>query len=127
MEHVWLLSGIATAIIIVLALIGLLRKKPEEDDQIIEPREEPEETEPEIKRGVVVEKNCFVDKTGAYIPNGAELSRVCFSLKIRTTDGKEEDYLVGEEDYTAAVEGQPVTYMKQGKMFLGFGVDVEEE
>ncbi len=115
-----LLPGIAKAI----------RKEfadPEEDLSEEEYEEEEETlTEPEIKRGVVTEKYCFVDKDGAFIPNGAERSWVCFVVKIETTDGASEECLVEEEDYASVEEGEAVTYMKQGEKFLGFGRDIEE-
>ena len=115
-----LLPGIAKAI----------RKEfadPEEDLSEEEYEEEEETlTEPEIKRGVLVDKDCFVDKDGTFIPDGAERSCVCFYVKIRTIEGDEEEYIVDEADYTAAEPGQAVTFMKQGEKFLGFGRDIEE-
>ena len=132
MDNVWLLSGIGTAIIIIIVLVALLGRKHKGDEEI-EPTEESgeeyddvPETEPEIKRGVVTEKYCFVDKDGTFIPNGAERSWVCFVVKIETTDGASEECLVEEEDYASVEEGEAVTFMKQGDKFLGFGKDIEE-
>lgn len=129
MDNFWLLSGGATAVIIIIVLVAMFRKKHIADEVPEDVDEVPDEveTEPELKRGVLLEKDCFVDKDGTFIPDGANRSRVCFWVKIRTTDDAEEEYIVDEEDYTAVEEGDAVTFMKQGDKFLGFGVDVDEE
>ena len=129
MDNIWLLSGIATAIIIIIVLVSLFRKRSGAEDaqnEVEDEQDEPE-TEPELKRGVLIEKDCFVDKDGTFVPDGANRSRVCFVVKIKTTDDIDEEYIVDEEDYTAVEEGQAVTFMKQGDKFLGFGVDIEED
>ena len=147
MEYAWLALGIAATVVVIFAAIRFFAKKPNNEDGAVDESADTEteeyegeedgdedadaddepQTEPEIKRGVLVEKDCFVDKDGTFVPDGAERSRVCFFVRIRTTDGAEEEYVVDERDYTSVEKGDAVTYMKQGTKFLGFGVDVDEE